>query len=149
MDPKQNLINGVLLIKSNIINNSKGDIYHILKNVDLGFVGFGEVYISTIFKNEIKAWKKHLKMTCNLLVPFGEVKFVLIDMREDSDTFNLINEFFISPENYFRLVIPPGVWFGFTGLSDNNFIVNVSDITHDPLEQINISRLEYNLIYNW
>ena len=53
-----------------------GDVMHALKFSDNGFKGFGEVYFSWIEQGIIKAWKRHQRMTLNLVVPLGEVRFV-------------------------------------------------------------------------
>jgi dTDP-4-dehydrorhamnose 3,5-epimerase len=141
-------IDGVLKTPLKIISHPKGDILHAMKKDDRGFAGFGEVYFSTVKQDEIKAWKKHSRMTLNLTVPEGKVKFVVFDKRSDSPTFNVFNVFEISKENYYRLTIPPGVWFGFKGLGSGlNLVLNVANITHDPKE---VERLEIQDIkYDW
>lgn len=146
---KINLIEGILISELKIINHEKGNIFHVIRNFDNGFVDFGEAYISFINLNEIKAWKKHLNMTCNFIVPNGKILIVLCDFRKKSDTFGKINEFIISPENYFRLTVPPGICYGFKGLSKNNMLINIADIVHDPKEQINYTSKEVNINYNW
>ena len=84
-------IEGVVLTDLKMIHHSQGDIYHAMKKSDEGFEGFGEAYFSTIKKNEVKGWKKHQEMTMNIIVPIGEVTFVLFDDRENSSS---INSFF-------------------------------------------------------
>lgn len=120
-----------------------GDIYHALKNSESAFNGFGEAYFSKIDFNQIKAWKRHLKMTCNLIVPSGKVKFVFFD--EEKGTNDI---FEIGVENYCRVTIFPGTWFGFKGLySPSSLILNISDLPHDPKE---IERKEINSInFDW
>ena len=49
-----------------------------LKKNELKNWTFGEAYFSKIKFNKIKAWKYHSKMTLNLAVPHGKVKFVFI-----------------------------------------------------------------------
>jgi len=146
MDNKK--IEGVITTPLRIIPHPKGNILHGIKTGDPGFVNFGEAYFSTVILNEIKAWKKHLKMTVNLIVPEGTVKFVIVDKRDNSSTFGLINEFTISKDNYFRLTIPPNVWFGFVGIGNGlNLIMNVASIPHDPQE---VERMDPNeLKFNW
>ena len=122
-----------------MINHPKGDIYHAMKKSDEGFEGFGEAYFSTINKDEIKGWKKHLKMTMNIIVTVGVVTFVLFDHRENS---NSVNNFFsvtLSPSNYYRLTVPPGIWYAFKGHNhDLNLILDVADMEHKPDEIIRI-----------
>jgi dTDP-4-dehydrorhamnose 3,5-epimerase len=90
-----------------------------------------------IIKNEIKGWKKHLKMTMNIIVPVGEVTFVLIDDRENSNSVNNLFSVTLSPSNYYRLTVPPGIWHAFKGHNhDLNMVLNVANMIHQPDEII-------------
>ena len=116
-----------------------GDVMHALKKSDTGFNGFGEVYFSTVRQNAVKAWKLHQRMTLNLVLPVGEVLFSFFDAREQSETHNKACTTVLSQDSYFRLTVPPGIWFGFKGLSVGlNLICNVADITFDPDEVLRI-----------
>ena len=134
------IIEGVELNPQKIIPHEKGDIYQILKDNDSGYFGFGEVYLSKVNSGVVKAWKKHSNMICNFVVVFGMIKVVIYDGRKDSKSQNCFNEFVLSDkrENYCRLTIPRGVWYGFKGISINeNILLNFSNIKHDPNEQTN------------
>jgi len=129
------MLSGMIKTELKILKADSGSVYHGLKNSDKGFIEFGEVYFSSVNKNAIKAWKLHQRMTLNLFVPLGEVLFYFIDGRENSDSYNNIFKTILSQEPYNRLTIPPGIWFGFKGLSNYlNLICNVADIPHDPKE---------------
>ena len=144
----QKLINGIIVSKEKIITHEKGDIHHIMKKSHNGFYGFGEVYISKIKYHDIKAWKKHNEMICNFVVIHGQIKIVVYDNRNNSKTKTVFNEFVLSKENYCRITIPNGLWYGFKGLSkDENILLNFSNIIHNSDEQIN---KEINLLnYKW
>lgn len=143
-------IEGIRIIPLKVIRNEKGDILHALRNDSEGYLGFGEAYFSGINYNEVKAWKKHFKMTLNLVVPIGKVKFVFFDEREESISFGTFNEFILSKENYQRLTIPPNIWMGFKGLgSGTNLILNIADVVHDPIEQLNMNAEKVDFNYNW
>jgi dTDP-4-dehydrorhamnose 3,5-epimerase len=108
-----------------------GNVLHAIKKDDEGFNGLGEVYFSLINPNAIKAWKLHHRMTLNLVVPIGMVRFVFFD-PQIPDVFNIED---IGEKNYVRLTVPPGIWFGFKGISDEPSIVtNIADLKHDPNE---------------
>lgn len=112
------------------ISVSGGDVLHALKRTDKGFSDFGEAYFSMVDFGAVKAWKVHRRMTLNLVVPVGEVRFVFI--AEDS---NMQREETIGVSNYARLAVPPGIWFGFQGLAAPfSLILNVADIPHEPDE---------------
>ncbi len=69
-------------------------------------------------------------MTMNLIVPIGLVQFVFYSPDK-----NLIMNTKIGEDNYCRITVSPGVWFGFKGLAkDKSCIMNIGDIIHDPLE---------------
>lgn len=143
-------IDGLYITPLKQIPHPKGDILHGIRKTDPGFTGFGEAYFSTIKQGDIKAWKRHSRMTLNLIVPEGEVKFVLYDDRENSITAGLFQEITLSKSNYKRLTIPPNIWMGFQGLGNGlNLLLNVADIEHDPNEQENVSPENSVIVYNW
>lgn len=140
------MIKDVLITELDVINTLGGNVMHAMKENSAGYVGFGEVYFSQVNKGAIKAWKRHKKMTLNLVVPVGEIKFVLFDDREVSNT--QFQEITISRGNYCRLTVPPMIWIGFQGLSnDRSMLLNIANIEHDPGE---VNRLQIDKInYDW
>ncbi len=129
------MANPILKTDLKIINAEEGSVFHFIKNTDVGFKNFGEVYFSNVEKDCIKAWKMHKEMTLNLVVPVGRVLFHFIDGRKDSEEFNKLHSVVLSQDPYFRLTVPPMFWFGFKGLADGlNLISNQADLVHDPEE---------------
>lgn len=135
-------MDGVILTPLKQIYNPKGDVFHAMKKSDAGFNGFGEAYFSNVNKDEIKGWKKHTKMTLNLVVPFGEIQFAVYD--ENSKKFFSTK---LSANNYQRLTVKPGLWMAFRGLKENNLLLNLASIEHDPQEAENIELEE--IVYEW
>jgi dTDP-4-dehydrorhamnose 3,5-epimerase len=132
-------IDGVQLTPLKRFNNPKGNVSHAMKKSDLGFAGFGEAYFTTILPGLIKGWHKHLRMTMNLVVPVGKTRFVLFDDREPSQTRECFFSVELSPENYQRLTIPPGIWTAFKGESEEvSLILNLSSIEYDDAEVLRI-----------
>lgn len=121
---------------------SGGDVMHGLKRTDPGYVDFGESYFSLIEAGAVKAWKRHLRMTLNLVVPIGSVSFAFVD--EHRRTLKRI----AGEQEYVRITVPPGIWFGFKGLAKPySLLMNVADLPHDPKE---IERKEVNSIdFEW
>lgn len=133
-------MDGVTLTPLRIIENSKGDIFHAMKSSENEFTGFGEAYFSSIKKNYIKGWKKHTKMTLNLIVVIGEIKFVI----HDNQNFFSVN---LSKNNYQRLTIGPNLWLGFQGIDNQNILLNIANIEHNPSESLNEDIAVFK--YNW
>jgi len=138
-------MNELIITPLDIIKVNKGDVMHAMKSHDPGFSGFGEAYFSVVSYNAIKAWKRHHEMTLNLVVPVGKIRFVLFDDRKVSNT--QFQEVIISKDNYCRLTVPPMVWIGFQGLSDNgSMLLNIANIEHNPheVDKKNIEQIEFN-----
>jgi len=132
---KINFISGVELTPLKKIAHPLGDVFHGIKSSDKGFNGFHEAYFSTIKHGVIKPWKKHLQMTLNLIVPVGEIRFVLLDNRENSSTKDQFMDVSLSIENYYRLTVPPEIWVGFKGEGNStNLLLNVANLSHNPSE---------------
>ena len=108
----------------------KGDIYHALKSTDEGAA---------------KGWKRHNRMTLNLVVPVGAVKFVIYDDREGSPTRGQFEEITLSPEScYQRLTVAPGLWMAFYGEGEGiSMLMDIIPEPHDPSEA---SRMELEAI---
>ena len=124
------LLDKIKVIPLNILKSPSGKIIHVLKKNQLKNWSFGEAYFSTIKFNKTRAWKYHLKMTLNLVVPYGKVKFVFYSSRED--LFRVIE---IGEKQYSRLTVPPKIWFGFKGISRHeSIILNLSNVKHDSKE---------------
>ena len=138
-----NQINQISLHPLRRIDLDEGNILHAIKKSDDGYVDFGEAYFSIINFNSVKAWKLHKSMTLNLVVPVGKVRFVFSDKKGDS-----FKEVEIGEDNYERINVPPGIWFGFKGLhKSHSLIMNIADIEHDPEEVLRKSINEFK--YTW
>ena len=131
------MINGIIKTKLKKYTDKKGSVFRAIRKDDDGYVDFEEVYFSVVNKGVIKGWKMHQKMTLNLVVPIGSVLMCCVDTRKKSSTYNNVNKFFLSQDPYFRLTVPPKVWFAFKGISDEaNLICNISDFIHDANEVV-------------
>lgn len=128
------------------VETAGGDVLHALKQTDAGFVAFGEAYFSLITAGSVKAWKRHTRMTMNLVVPKGKVRFVF---RENTaDGLDKLRVEDIGEDCYARITVPPGIWFGFQGIkSPESLILNIASIPHDPDE---VERLALtDILYVW
>lgn len=123
------------------IPTAGGDVLHAMKQHDAGFADFGEAYFSWVDKGAVKAWKRHLRMTMNVVVPVGQVRFVF--RVDDFDAFRVEE---IGVARYVRLTVPPGIWFGFQGLSGpQSLVLNMANLPHDPneVQRLATSEMEY------
>jgi dTDP-4-dehydrorhamnose 3,5-epimerase len=122
-----------------------GDVLKILTKKETAFQGFGEAYFSIVLPGSVKAWKLHTKMTLNLVVPDGKIRFVFVD---ESGAENLFRIEELGEHRYARLTVPPGIWFGFQGIDEKpSILLNIADIIHDPNEAQR--RNPSDILFNW
>ena len=129
-------IDGVSLHPLKHITVPKGDVFHALKSTDEGYCGFGEAYFTQIESGQAKGWKRHNRMTLNLVVIAGKVRFVVYDDRECSPTRGQFEEIVLSPvDNYQRLTLEPGLWMAFYGeAEETSLLMDIIPEPHDPEE---------------
>lgn len=135
----------IILTPLSRIETPGGDVLHVMKQADTGYNGFGEAYFSWVSSGAVKAWKCHTRMTMNLVVPLGQVRFV----------FRLVNalgveEFRVEEigvDCYSRITVPPGIWFGFQGIcTPQSLVLNIASMPHDPneVERCALSDIKYD-----
>lgn len=140
------LITGVEFLPKKIIQDGRGAVLHYLRadSKNLNFIK--EIYFSTINPGFFKGWKKHLKMSQNLIVPIGSVEFILIDDRPDSRTKGTLNRILIDNSHYGVLHIPNNVWYGFKCISKSpSLISNVVDHLFEESEVVRVHSPPYEI----
>jgi dTDP-4-dehydrorhamnose 3,5-epimerase len=144
------VIGGVVVVPLNRIPDERGTVFHMLRRTDPHFIEFGEIYFSTIYKGVVKGWHRHHEMTLNYACIAGRVKLVLYDDRDRSPSRGELLEVFLGPDNYSLVVIPPGVWNGFKGMTDPMAIVaNCCTHPHDPARSERMDPLTNSIPYDW
>jgi len=124
-------LDDILVTPLKRIPTLSGDVLHAMRCGDSGYFGFGEAYFSWVVAGAVKAWKRHMRMTLNIVVPVGKVRFVF-HLPGVADTFRVEE---VGQGCYYRLTVPPGIWFGFQGLATpRSLLMNLANIPHDPAE---------------
>jgi len=144
------MIDGVKITPLKKFPDERGVVMRMLRKDDDYFSKFGEIYFSKVYPNVVKGWHKHKKMTLNYAVVSGMIKLVLFDDRIRSKTKREIQEIFLGEENYVLVTIPPKVWNGFKGISNQTAIVaNCATRPHNPKEIIRLDPYENDIPYKW
>lgn len=130
------MIEGVTIVSLREIPDERGSVLHVLRSDAPDFTKFGECYLSEIVPGAVKGWKKHTLQTQNITVPIGRIKIVLYDNRETSSSNGKLEVFEIGrPDAYIRIRISPGIWYGFTCISQQKaMLINCADMPHSPTE---------------
>ena len=138
-------LDAIVLTPLSRIATSGGDVLHAMKQSDTGYGGFGEAYFSWVSTGAVKAWKRHMLMTMNVVVPVGQVRFVFrSENRGGCDDFRVED---IGVDRHARITVPPRIWFGFQGLgAPQSLVLNIASIPHDPneVERLALSEVKYD-----
>jgi len=144
------MIEGVRVVPLRQIPDERGKVMHMLRADDPHFERFGEIYFSTVYAGVVKGWHLHEQMTINYAVPFGSIKLVLFDDRNDSPTRGQLQELFVGESNYALITVPPNIWNGFKGIGHPYSIVaNCATIPHDPAEITRLDPFSPKIPYDW
>ncbi len=144
------MIEGVIITPLKQIFDERGKVMHMMRNDSKIFDQFGEIYFSCTNPGAIKAWHLHKEMTLNYAVIYGQIKCVLYDDRPNSKTYGLVQELFLSTENYSLVTVPPLVWNGFKGIGViPSIVANCASIPHDPNEIVRKPAFDTTIPYDW
>ena len=143
-------IYGVKVTPLKQLIDERGKVMHMMREDSEVFQRFGEIYFSCTHPGVVKAWHLHKRMTLNYAVIHGKLKVVLYDDRLDSPSKGIVQEIFISPENYRLVTVPPLVWNGFKAVgTDTAIVANCATLPHDPQEMDRKSPLDKSIPYDW
>lgn len=142
-------IEGLRIVPLARIPDERGTILHMLRRTDPHFIEFGEIYFTTIYRGVIKGWHRHRDMTLNYACVAGRIKLVLYDDREGSPSRGVLVERFLGPDDYALAVIPPGIWTGMKGMTDQAIVANCATHPHDPSRTERLDPFSSVIPYAW
>jgi len=146
------LIAGVKIKKLKIIPDERGRLMEILRSDDECFIKFGQIYLTTVYPQVVKAWHYHKVQVDNFAVVKGMVKVVLYDQRADSSTYKELNEFFIGDYNPLLIQIPNMVVHGFKCIGGSEaLVINCPTEKYDynSPDEFRINPYKNDIPYDW
>ncbi|MBN1133763.1 MAG: dTDP-4-dehydrorhamnose 3,5-epimerase family protein, partial [Methanosarcinaceae archaeon] len=90
------------------------------------------VYYNTTHKGVIKGWHVHEHTFSQYTCVAGKMQVILVDLRSDSKTYGIIDQFIIGEDNPSYIKIPPGVLKAWKSLKGDSVIVNL--LTSDDVK---------------
>ena len=153
------MFNGVEIFEPDVFTDFRGDYWTNWKKDELPYPKFGgpELFFnhdkfSSSRKNVLRGihgdFKSHKLVTC----VYGEIYFVLVDMRKDSDTYLEWKSMILDDKKRKQVLIPPGVGNGFFVLSENSVFSykwSYEGKYPDVSEQFSIKWNDKNLKIDW
>ena len=146
------MIEGVKTKGLRVIPDERGRLMEILRRDDELFQGFGQAYMTTTYPGVVKAWHRHKKQTDNIACVDGMIKLALYDGRPESPTYREVNQFYIGVHNPMLVQVPPGVFHGWTCVSQEEaLIVNVPTEPYDRAnpDEERLDPHQNDIPYDW
>ena len=126
------MIEGVKVKDLKVMPDERGLLMEMFRSDDPDFQKFGQVYVTMVYPGVVKAWHYHKKQTDHFVCVGGMAKVVLHDSREGSPTEGETNEFVIGWQRQRMIIIPNGVYHGFTTVgTEPAMIVNIPTELYD------------------
>jgi len=146
------MIQGVEIKKLRVVPDERGIVMEILRSDDSFFKKFGQVYLSVVYPNVIKAWHYHKIQTDHFAVIKGMAKIVLYDQRKNSKTYQEINEFFLGEQNPNLILIPRMVVHGMKGIGiEPAYLINCPTelYNYKKPDEYRLDPFNSQIAYDW
>ena len=135
--PIATAIDGVFVQNLSWFSDQRGSLSVLLRRDQDQLLGgeFGQVYVTTVQPQVVKAWHRHQQQFDRMVGLSGQTLLVLMDGREESPTFGAVVEHVLGEKQHSLVLIPPGVWHGLKCLSsDESMVLNVPTLAYDISE---------------
>jgi len=129
---KISTIHQTLVVPLKKVVTERGHLMEVQRSDDPHFPGFGQVYITATKPGVVKAWYRHHKQVDQIALVKGTLQLVLYDTREESPTYQMLQEIRITEDHPQLVQIPIGVWHGFQALGvEPAFLVHLNALPFD------------------
>ena len=133
-------IQDLKIYKSSVYVDDRGFVMEAYrKNYFLGNGPVEQVYFASVLKGTVKGFHCHKIHKDRLFVVTGRVKMGFIDMREESQYYGLSDSITIDSKlNPCLIEVPPMLYHGMIGISEESIVMNISTHIFDPSDEIKI-----------
>jgi len=146
------MIDGIETKRLRLVPDERGYLMEILRDDDDLFTRFGQVYVTACYPGIVKAWHCHRRQVDLICCLQGTAKLGLYDDREDSPTCGETQSFILGTLNPLIVRVPPGVWHGFTPVTDETaLILNVPSehYVYDDPDELRRDPFDPDIDFQW
>jgi dTDP-4-dehydrorhamnose 3,5-epimerase len=133
------------------VTTDRGHLMEVERRDDSFYLDFGQAYITMTKPGVVRAWYRHKRQTDQIALVKGRLLLVLIDSREDSPTFQAVQQIRITEDAPALVQIPPGIWHGFQALDGEAYLLHLNTVPFefgDPDEE-RLAADDPRIPYRW
>lgn len=112
------MINGVIVKRLTKHCDDRGFFTELVRDDERLLERFGQASLSMSYPGVIKAFHYHKEQDDLWFFPVGNAQVVLHDLRENSNTYQQTDVYYMGEENAIMLLIPKGVAHGYRVLGE-------------------------------
>jgi dTDP-4-dehydrorhamnose 3,5-epimerase len=129
--------------------DDRGYLFEVIHSSDPFVTKFGQVYmVGDRLPYVVRAFHKHKELHDWFSIVHGSAKFVLIDDRPQSPTYQKVDVLVSSARKPSLIVVPPGVYHGWMSLEPDTLLCSVASheysraqpdeyrISHDSMHEV-------------
>ncbi|MFH1612388.1 MAG: dTDP-4-dehydrorhamnose 3,5-epimerase family protein [bacterium] len=146
------MIEGVKVKHLKVIPDERGKLMEMFRCDDEFFKKFGQLYLSVVYPEVVKGWHYHKQQIDHFVVVKGMAKIVLYDARENSPTYQEVQEFFMGQDNPILLVIPTYVYHGMKGIgTEPVYLINcpTEPYNYQNPDEFRVDPHKNDIPYKW
>ena len=120
-------IHEVQVVPLAVHEDDRGYLYEVIHATDDFMVKFGQVYmVGDRVERIVRAYHKHAELHDWFSIVHGSAKFVLVDDRKGSTTYEKFDVAVLSDRAPKLLVVPPGVFHGWMSLEPDTLLLSTA-----------------------
>ena len=118
-------IEGLEVLPLKVNFDDRGYLFEVIHNYDIP--KFGQIYVvGSPKKGIIRTLHKHKVLWDYFCVIKGSAKFVFIDDRKDSKSYQQQEKIILSEKSPKLIFVPPGVYHGLMPLEDDTIMISIA-----------------------
>ncbi len=140
-------IHDVQVIPLTVHEDDRGYLYEIVHGSDSFVPQFGQVYVvGDRIEKITRAFHKHEELHDWFSIVKGSAKFVLVDDRPDSPTYEKFDILVGSDRKPSVVVVPPGVYHGWMSLQPDTIMVSTAshEYNHEQPDEVRVPPDNFN-----
>jgi len=148
-------IEGVVIRDLPVYSDERGFLMEMVRldDKEVNAPDIKQLIASYSYPGVVKGWHLHSRQEDHLVCVTGMVKLALYDFREDSPTYQTLNEIYLGERHPRSVFIPPGIFHGIKNIGrEIAVVIGMPSLFYDPknVDERRVNPMRNDIIpYDW